>query len=125
MTNEAQIEAFRALAKRYEMSGHHFHKDKRGFLIVTRQGIDYLVGKLGIVVEFQPVFQWSDPAEGRYVMTAHARIGDRGVMTFGEASPKNNTNAYPVAMAEKRAMSRAVLKLVGMYELGAMGEDEA
>jgi hypothetical protein len=30
-----------------------------------------------------------------------------------------------VAMAEKRAMSRAVLKLVGMYELGAMGEDEA
>jgi len=124
MTNEAQIEAFRALAKRYEMAAHHFHKDKRGFLIVTRQGIDYLVGKLGIVVDFEPVYPWSDPAESRYVITAHARIGDRSVMSFGEASPKNNSNAYPVAMAEKRAMSRAVLKIVGMYELGAMGEDE-
>ena len=37
---------------------------------------------------------------------------------------KNNTNPYPVAMAEKRALSRVVLKLVGMYELGVMGEDE-
>ena len=30
-----------------------------------------------------------------------------------------------MAMAEKRAMSRAVLKLVGLYELGVFGEDEA
>ena len=28
-------------------------------------------------------------------------------------------------MAEKRAMSRAVLKLTGFYELGVFGEDEA
>ena len=35
------------------------------------------------------------------------------------------TTAYPVAMAEKRAMSRAVLKLTGFYELGHFGEDEA
>ncbi len=27
--------------------------------------------------------------------------------------------------AEKRAMSRAILKVSGMYELGAMGEDES
>jgi len=27
-------------------------------------------------------------------------------------------------MCEKRALSRVVLKLVGMYELGAVGEDE-
>jgi hypothetical protein len=35
------------------------------------------------------------------------------------------TNAYPVAMAEKRAMSRAVLKLTGFYSLQVFGEDEA
>jgi hypothetical protein len=124
MSNQSQIEAFRELAKRYDMRGHHFHQDKRGFLIVTRQGIDYLVGKLGIVITYSPIFEWSDPAESRYVIEATAGIGDRWVSTFGEASPKNNSNAYPVAMAEKRAMSRAVLKIVGMYELGAMGEDE-
>ena len=28
-------------------------------------------------------------------------------------------------MAEKRAMSRAVLKLTGFYQLGAFGEDES
>jgi hypothetical protein len=28
-------------------------------------------------------------------------------------------------MAEKRAMSRAVLKLTGFYELGIFGEDES
>ena len=28
-------------------------------------------------------------------------------------------------MAEKRAMSRAVLKLTGFYELGVMGQDES
>ena len=32
---------------------------------------------------------------------------------------------FPVAMAEKRAMSRAVLKLTGFYELGVFGEDES
>ena len=36
------------------------------------------------------------------------------------------TNSWYVAeMAEKRAMSRAVLKLTGFYELGVFGEDES
>ena len=32
---------------------------------------------------------------------------------------------YVMEMAEKRAMSRAVLKLTGFYELGVFGEDES
>ena len=52
-------------------------------------------------------------------------MGDKSIETYGEASPKNNRNAYPVAMAEKRAMSRIVLKLAGFYELGFFGEDES
>ena len=32
---------------------------------------------------------------------------------------------YVAEMAEKRAMSRAVLKLTGFYELGVMGQDES
>jgi hypothetical protein len=39
-------------------------------------------------------------------------------------SKANNRNAYPVAMAEKRALSRAVLKLAGLYKEGVYGEDE-
>jgi hypothetical protein len=44
--------------------------------------------------------------------------------SFGEASPKNNRNAYPWAMAEKRAKDRVILKLLGLH--GALySEDEA
>ena len=45
--------------------------------------------------------------------------------TFGESSPDNTRQKYPVSMAEKRALSRIVLKLSGMYELGVFGEDES
>jgi len=37
----------------------------------------------------------------------------------------NNQNSYPVAMAEKRAMSRACLKLAGFYENNVFGEMES
>ena len=44
-----------------------------------------------------------------------AKKGPLSVITFGECSPKNNRNSYPVAMAEKRAIDRAVLKLAGLH----------
>jgi hypothetical protein len=52
------------------------------------------------------------------------------IQTFGSALKgdfKNGTTLswYVMEMAEKRAMSRAVLKLTGFYELGVFGEDEA
>lgn len=53
-----------------------------------------------------------------------ARMGERWAMTTGEAAPYNNKNTYPLAMAEKRAIDRAVLKLVGLHGL-VYSEDEA
>ena len=49
------------------------------------------------------------------------------MMSFGEASDNNlmgGAKKFPVAMAEKRAMSRVVLKIAGFYEQGAFGQDE-
>jgi len=45
------------------------------------------------------------------------------VQSFGEVSPANNTQKYPIAIAEKRAMGRVVLKLANLY--GFYSEDEA
>ena len=48
-------------------------------------------------------------------------------MSFGEASSENlmgGGKKFPVAMAEKRAMSRVVLKIAGFYEQGVFGQDE-
>ena len=53
------------------------------------------------------------------------------IETFGSALKGDNykdgnCNSWYVAeMAEKRALSRAVLKLTGFYELGVFGEDES
>ena len=44
--------------------------------------------------------------------------------SFGAASPKNCRNSYTVAMAEKRALSRVVLKSADLYEYGIKGQDE-
>jgi alpha-D-ribose 1-methylphosphonate 5-phosphate C-P lyase len=44
-----------------------------------------------------------------------ASLGKAKVITYGEATPKNNKNGYPYAMAEKRAVDRAILKLIGIH----------
>ena len=122
-------EELKALATRFGMKGNHFHADSRGFIIVTRQGIEYIAGKLHIDAELTPFLEWSNPDDGRYVIRCDAKrpMGDgtwTKVTTFGEVSKANNRNQYPIAMAEKRALSRAILKLAGLYKAGAYGEDE-
>jgi hypothetical protein len=44
--------------------------------------------------------------------------------SFGEASPKNNKNAYPYSMAEKRGKDRVALKLLNLHGL-LYSEEEA
>jgi len=126
--NEDQMAELRQLATEYGLKGHHFHKDSRGFVIITRAGVEQIAGKLNARVEYTPIFEWSNPSEGSYVIQAKAwyMVGDQHVvaMSYGEVNAKNNRNAYPVAMAEKRALSIAVLKLAGLYRLNVYGEDE-
>lgn len=122
-------EELKALATRFGMKGNHFHADNRGFIIVTRQGIEHIQDRLNIKVSLTPFKEWSNPEEGRYVIRCDAMMPAPGgvwkdVTTFGEVTKANNRNAYPIAMAEKRAVSRAVLKLAGLYKEGMYGEDE-
>lgn len=44
---------------------------------------------------------------------ATGTLGELTEWSIGEASPKNNKNSYPWAMAEKRAKDRVLLKLLG------------
>lgn len=120
----SQLDELKALSARYEMRPDHFHKDPRGFVIMTRRGVEHVQAKIKAVVTFSTVPEWSDAADGRYVVKAHAKCEIGQVETFGEVSKSNNRNAYPIAMAEKRALSRAILKLAGFYQLEVYGEDE-
>jgi len=93
------------------------------YTIITRQGVDKIMANSGIEIQYELVNLSED--HSHCLIKALGKRGDKIIQTFGEATPKNNKNAYPVAMAEKRAKSRIVLMLSGLYELGIYGEDES
>jgi|TARA_R100000951_G_scaffold56787_1_gene47687 hypothetical protein len=121
---KSQAERFRALAKQHDLIQDDFWKASQGFVIITRTGIEKVQRSLGIEVKYEVVSEFSDVSVGLYVVKAIGYNKDKQVESFGEASPKNCRNAYPVAMAEKRALSRVILKMADMYELGVYSEDE-
>jgi hypothetical protein len=97
------------------------YQDQRGFAIITRTGIEKIQANLRINVDFEPVHV----AHDFVVLKVTANLPNQPVIhTFGEASTRNINNKYIVSMAEKRGLSRAVLKLSGFYKHGVYGEDE-
>jgi hypothetical protein len=93
------------------------------YTIITRSGIDKIQASNNIEITYNLEYNSTDCKS--IIIKAAATMGDKAIETYGEASPSNNSNSYPVAMAEKRAMSRACLKLAGFYQNNVFGEDEA
>lgn len=96
--------------------------------IIKREGIEKIQAKQGINITYEMTS--IAPDNKHVVIKGVGTMTDKdGVVTtiesYGESSPANTTQKYPIAMAEKRALSRVVLKLAGFYALGAFGEDEA
>jgi len=114
------------LYKKYNLTKEDFFKHQH-YTIITRAGIDKIqaIEQMNItyeVIRCEPNFA---------VFKAIATKDDKTIETFGSALKGDgykdgNTNSWYIAeMSEKRAMSRAVLKLTGFYELGVFGEDES
>ena len=93
------------------------------YTIITRAGIDKIQAAQNISTSYDLVNLSND--HSHCLIKATGKMGDNVIETFGEAAPKNNKNAYVVSMAEKRAMSRCVLKLAGFYQHGIFSEDES
>ena len=91
--------------------------------IITRSGIDKIMASNNIKISYDLEYNSLDCK--CIIIKATATMGDKSIQTYGESSPSNNQNSYPVAMAEKRAMSRACLKLAGFYEHQVFWEDES
>ena len=117
------------LYKKYELSKEDVYKHQH-YVIITRQGIEKIQAKENINITYEVIKCETNFA----VMKATAFVNTKPnivIETFGSAlkgvSYKDgNCNSWYVAeMAEKRALSRAVLKLTGFYELGVFGEDES
>lgn len=111
------------LYKKYELTKEEVFKHQH-YVIINRQGIEKIQAKEGIraaytVIKCETNFAVVKASDGK------------GLETFGSAlkgaSHKDgNCNTwYVMEMAEKRALSRLVLKSTGFYELGVFGEDES
>ena len=94
---------------------------KRSVNIIPRTGIEKIQYHNNITVTFD--VEAMNPEF--VVVKATAKKGDVSVESYGEASPQNTQQKYPVAMAEKRALSRVILKITGFYKYGVFGEDES
>ena len=117
-----QNEQLNELYSKYNLNVEDTFKHKH-YSIITRSGIDKIQAKAEINIKYE--LKHYNPDLKTCVIQAVGKMGDIEIETFGECSPENNRNAYPLAIAEKRAMSRIVLKLCGLYALGVFGEDEA
>ena len=96
------------------------------YIIITRSGIDKIQALESITIDYEVINCERDFC----VVKANALKGEATIQTFGSAlkggfKDGNCNSWYVMEMAEKRAMSRAVLKLTGFYELGVFGEDES
>ena len=131
-TKETRKDALRRLFLENNLVEEDAYKDPRGFAIITRSGIDKIVSKQGITVAYEPLLLELKKDNINVVIRAAASMQGKNnkpinMMSFGEASDNNlmgGAKKFPVAMAEKRAMSRVVLKIAGFYEQGAFGQDE-
>jgi hypothetical protein len=127
---ETKKDALRRLFKANNLVEEDVYKDKRGFVIITRSGIDKIISKQNISVAYEPVVmekEWVVMRATASMKTGNKETDVRNMMSFGEASDNNlmgGGKKFPVAMAEKRAMSRVVLKIAGFYEQGVFGQDE-
>ena len=127
---ETKEETLKRLFLAHGLVKEDVYKDKRGFVIITRTGIDKIVSSMNIQVAYEPVTMTKEWVVLRATASLRTGSGEhdvRNMMSFGEASDDNlmgGAKKFPVAMAEKRAMSRVVLKIAGFYEQGVFGQDE-
>ena len=110
------------LYKKYDLTKEDVFKHQH-YIIITRSGIDKIQGVAGIKIKYDVI-----KCEPNFAVV---KASTEHLETFGSALKgagfkDGNTNSwYVMEMAEKRAMSRVVLKTCGFYELGVFSESES
>lgn len=91
------------------------------FVIIKRQGIEKIMAKSGITVQYTV-----EGCDAKYaaVKAEASNLTGQSITTFGSACQDNCRSPYYLEMAEKRAKSRAVLMLCGLYANGVYSEVE-
>ena len=113
-------ETLNALYTKYGLTADDYFKHKH-YTIITRSGIEKIQAKEDIHI----TYDFIEAGGAGVILKAIASKSDKSIETFGSASKDTSQSRYYTEMAEKRAMSRAVLKITGLYKYGVFSEDES
>jgi len=128
---ESEKKRFRELTDKHGLTSEDFWFSPQGWAIISRQGIEKIQTSIGLKVVYEVELALTELELKTICIKAIATQKDTDlyIETYGESNPlnvKGGAKGYPVAMAEKRALSRAVLKASHLYQFSkVMGEDEA
>ena len=86
----------------------------RSVTILHHKAIERIAASRGVVLDPPQIIE-ADGANKHATILVVGHFNEKTEWSFGEASPQNNKNPYPWAMAEKRAKDRVVLKLIGLH----------
>jgi len=119
-------EELKAIIKTYKLTNDELYRHNDSLVLVSARGIRKI-----ITTEKLNVSKRVDVGSCGVIVTARVERGSAFKENYsfyealGEAQPGLNTSfKYPVAVAEARANSRAVLMSMGLYEKGIIGEAE-
>ncbi|NQY42964.1 MAG: hypothetical protein HRT87_06465 [Legionellales bacterium] len=111
------------LYKKYNLTKDDVFKHKH-YLIITRSGIEKIQAIEQINVSFEVIKCEPDFAVFKAI-NMKTKLETFGSAKYGDFKTGNTNSWYIAEMAEKRSLSRLVLKQTGFYELGVFGEDES
>ena len=111
-------EILNELYKNNSLEKEDVYKDKRGFTIITRSGIEKIQAKNKIDIKFKLISWELDNC----VVKATAYLKTKIIETYASATKENCMQKFRVEIAEKRAMSRAVIKIMNLTN--TLGQDE-
>tara|TARA_R110002124_G_scaffold17747_1_gene74038 strand:- start:49 stop:453 length:405 start_codon:yes stop_codon:yes gene_type:complete len=110
----------------YGLNSEDIFKHKSfGFVIVTRTGIEKIMSKDNIQLDYEVVVCERDFAAVKCTATMEGENGKIRIPTYATAQPKNCQSTYYLEMAEKRSKARAVLQITNFYSLGVYSEVES
>ena len=109
-----EVEKIKEMYVKYSLNKSDVYKHQH-YVILTRSGIEKVMALEQIDITYEVI-----KCEPNFAV-----VKAKGELK-GSSFKDGSTNTWYVAeMAEKRALSRATLKMAGLYEQSVFGEDES
>lgn len=119
-TNDIQNFLFKECNLNKKEDIFNYSYKSKNFTIIKKSGIEKIISHLKIDLRFEIVTSQAEFASVKAIAEYDGLISE----SYGSAFAKNCTNNYYLEMAEKRAMSRVILRVTKLSLYGFKGEDE-